>query len=259
MGTMTLGGIIRHHRQRQALSQPELASKAQIEQSYLSKLENDHSLPSDDTFKRVITALELNIADVCAQLDTRAADPRVLHIESIRTYLASFEQSNQRRSIILMVLFTLAIGIGVALFYTGHSKAFFAETLYSYESRGEIRPGEPSDYFHGGWRRAFPMQESFATNNELSQQIREAEIIQANRVDHHTIRSYYPLENYFTRELDNGNRRAYRVQGAAAQIARPQNAWLMFIGMALAISAMIGLMIILRLGPGAHDNLAGGH
>ena len=241
---MTLGDIIRHHRQLQGLSQPELASRAQIEQSYLSKLENDHSYPSDDILKRVMAALELDIAELCAQLDTQRADPKILHIESIRTYLAQFERGHQRRGAVLTALFTLAIGIGVALFYAGHSKAFFPGALYSYVSQGEIKPDEPLDYFIDGWRRPFGYESPFEPNPELKQ----AQIDQANRVDPHTIQSFRPLESEFVRHLDNGNRRAYRVQGSPTQVSRPQNAWMMFIGIAVAVSAMIALMILLRLG-----------
>lgn len=248
---MTLGNIIRQNRQRLGMSQPELASRAQIEQSYLSKLENDHSAPSDEILKRVMLALELDIADLCAQLDTRRVDPKVLHIESIRTYLASHQQKSQRRNTALMALFTLIIGIGVALFYVGHTQAFFPATLYSYESRGEIQPDEPADYFHGGWGRALTNSAEFGNN-----EIRQAEAVQANRVEYHTLQSFQPLENNFTRDLDNGNRRAYRVLGSTTQVARPQNGWLMFFGIVLSVSGLIALVMLLRLD--AHDSPAGG-
>lgn len=252
---MTLGNIIRQNRQRLGMSQPELASRAQIEQSYLSKLENDHSAPSDEILKRVMLALELDIANLCAQLDTRRVDPKVLHIESIRTYLASHQQKSQRRNTALMTLFTLIIGIGVGLFYVGHAQAFFPGTLYSYESRGEIQPDEPADYYHGGWRRLFA-EHSVVRNNEAAEQIRQAETVQANRVEYHSLQSFQPLESNFTRHLDNGNRRVYRVLGATVQVARPQNGWLMFFGIVLSVSGLIALVMLLRLD--AHDSPAGG-
>ncbi|MCC5878498.1 MAG: helix-turn-helix transcriptional regulator [Idiomarina sp.] len=246
-GTMTLGEIIRHHRQQQGLSQPELANKAQIEQSYLSKLENDHSYPSDDILKRVIKALNLDISDLCAQLDTRSADPKVMHIESIRTHMDRFQQQSQRRSVVLIALFTLTIGIGCALFYAGYSKAFFPELQYSYESRGEIQPGEPSDYFHGGWRRAFPRMVSWNENSELIPEVRQAEVAQYNRVEYNSIQSFQPLENTFERQLENGNRRLYRVVDAPTQVSRAQNGWLMLVGITMTVSGLIALVLLLRL------------
>lgn len=245
-GNMTLGEIIRHHRQQQGLSQPELASKSQIEQSYLSKLENDNSYPSDDILKRVMRALNLDIADLCAQLDTRSADPKVMHIESIRTHMSRFRQHSQRRSVFLMAVFTLTIGIGCALFYVGHSKAFFPELQYSYESRGEIQPGEPADYFHGGWRRSYPSS-VHSVDNELTREIRDAEITQANRVEYDTIQSFQRLESNFIRHTDNGNRRFYRSVGVPVQVPRLQNGWFMFFGISMAISGVVALLLTLGL------------
>ncbi|MBM7071474.1 helix-turn-helix transcriptional regulator [Shewanella sp. 202IG2-18] len=44
---MTFGQIIKSFRTEKGLSQPEFAEQVGIEQSYLSKLENDKSLPSN--------------------------------------------------------------------------------------------------------------------------------------------------------------------------------------------------------------------
>ncbi|MCL1076679.1 XRE family transcriptional regulator [Parashewanella spongiae] len=51
---MTLGQIIKQIRVEKALSQPELAEKIGIEQSYLSKLENDKSLPSNEMLQAIL-------------------------------------------------------------------------------------------------------------------------------------------------------------------------------------------------------------
>lgn len=248
---MTLGAILRHHRQLLGLSQPALAQRASIEQSYLSKLENDHSIPSDEILKRLMQALDLDIVKLYAQLDD-SRDPRILNIQSIRSYQQTLTQRGQRRDTVFMTLFTLAIGIGVALFYLGHSKAFFADTLYSYESRGELQPGDPSDYYHGGWRRAFPAP-SRLDSDQFAEQVRAAEATQAARIDYHTMLSFRPLEDQFTRHLDNGNRRVYRALAVQDRVARPQNAWLMFIGITLAVSGLIALMIRLRLTPDSNS------
>ncbi|WP_157981776.1 helix-turn-helix domain-containing protein [Aliidiomarina soli] len=254
-GNMTLGEIIRYHRQQQGLSQPELASKAQIEQSYLSKLENDNSYPSDDILKRILSGLDLDIADLCAQLDIRSADPKVMHIESIRTYMGRFQQQSQRRSVFLMAIFTLTIGIGCALFYAGYSEAFFPEKQYSYQSRGEIQPGEPTDYFEGGWRREFPAgayrpfsSSEGSPEGEAKQQLRQAQVDQANRVNYHSIQSFQPLGSIVERQLDNGNRRLYRLVGSPTQVSRAENGWLMLVGITLTVSGVIGLLLVLRLG-----------
>ena len=243
---MTLGAIIRHHRQLQGLSQPELANRSKIEQSYLSKLENDYSIPSDEILQRLMNSLKLEINALCAQLDTHKSDPRVLHIECIRKGLNATARKNQLLTTLLTSGLVLAIAVGVALFYVGHSKTFFPETLYSYESRGELAPGEPADYFHGGWRRLVPASGIGFPNNELAEQLHAAESAQANRIDYHTIRSYRPLENNFSQQLENGNRREYRSVVGQQRVTRTPNGWLMFFGVVFAVSGMLALTLIRR-------------
>lgn len=57
----TFGTQLKHYRSELKLSQPEFAEQVGIEQSYLSKLENDKSVPSNDTFRSILTALNLTI------------------------------------------------------------------------------------------------------------------------------------------------------------------------------------------------------
>lgn len=65
---MAIGKNLKHWRQVRGLTQPELAEKAEIEQSYLSKLENGHSQPSEGVRDRLAEALEIDA-------DTLMRDP----------------------------------------------------------------------------------------------------------------------------------------------------------------------------------------
>ena len=51
---MTLGEQLKKLRNAKDLSQPDLANIAGIEQSYLSKLENDKSIPSNDISRKLL-------------------------------------------------------------------------------------------------------------------------------------------------------------------------------------------------------------
>ena len=51
---MNFGDKIRQLRTDKNLTQPELAAAMGIEQSYLSKLENGKSLPSNDMLQRIL-------------------------------------------------------------------------------------------------------------------------------------------------------------------------------------------------------------
>ncbi len=66
---MKFGEKLKELRNEKGMTQPEMAEAIGIEQSYLSKLENDKSLPSRDTFVRILEVFELGIADVVDELD----------------------------------------------------------------------------------------------------------------------------------------------------------------------------------------------
>ena len=53
----TLGQQLKQLRNNKKLSQPEFAQQVGIEQSYLSKLENDKSIPSNEIFRALLILL----------------------------------------------------------------------------------------------------------------------------------------------------------------------------------------------------------
>lgn len=108
---MTIGKNLKHWRQVRGMTQPELAEKAEIEQSYLSKLENGHSQPSEGVRDRLAEALGIDV-------DTLMRDPS--------------SNGHMRRR--------LVIGItGVALLIAGFAAGYLAS---DYEVRKVNREGQ---------------------------------------------------------------------------------------------------------------------
>ena len=68
-GRREVGEKLKELRNDKELTQPEMAEAIGIEQSYLSRLENDKSLPSNDVFVRILEVFGLDIADVMDDLD----------------------------------------------------------------------------------------------------------------------------------------------------------------------------------------------
>ena len=60
---MNLGESIRNIRQEKGLSQGEMQKRTGILRSYLSRVENGHTVPSFATLQRLATAMEVNLAD----------------------------------------------------------------------------------------------------------------------------------------------------------------------------------------------------
>ena len=66
---MNFGDRIRQLRIDKNLTQPELAAAMGIEQSYLSKLENGKSLPSNDMLQRILDVFGTDVGDLVDDLD----------------------------------------------------------------------------------------------------------------------------------------------------------------------------------------------
>jgi transcriptional regulator with XRE-family HTH domain len=56
-GVMNFGERLKQIRTEKGLTQPQFAQLAGIEQSYLSKLENDKSVPSAEMFTTILSGL----------------------------------------------------------------------------------------------------------------------------------------------------------------------------------------------------------
>src|SRR3954466_14739098 len=59
---MNFGDRLKQLRNQKSLTQPQLAQAIGIEQSYLSKLENDKSVPGADIFQAILRALQMDVA-----------------------------------------------------------------------------------------------------------------------------------------------------------------------------------------------------
>lgn len=143
---MKLGEKLRQLRGEKQLTQPELAEALGIEQSYLSKLENDKSLPSNDVLRRVLDVFELSIADLLADLNQGARN-QLRHLPDVAAHLQKQKQQiigNQKRWLLTS---SLMLAMGVALVYSGTVHLFFSNQIYQYHSHGVVLEGEPKEIF----------------------------------------------------------------------------------------------------------------
>ena len=80
---MKLGEKIKQLRNSAGLTQPELATKANIEQSYLSKLENDKGSPSFEVISKLAAALSIDAMLLIESLDESYIKENLAHIPEI--------------------------------------------------------------------------------------------------------------------------------------------------------------------------------
>ena len=92
---MKLGEKIKLLRTEKELTQPELAHKAGIEQSYLSKLENDKAIPSFDIINRVAMALESTGMGIIDTLSQSYVENNLSHIPEVAAEYAVIKQRRE--------------------------------------------------------------------------------------------------------------------------------------------------------------------
>ncbi|HEY7680881.1 MAG TPA: helix-turn-helix transcriptional regulator [Terriglobia bacterium] len=104
---MNLGESIRRIRQTKGLSQGEMQKRTGILRSYLSRVENGHTVPSLATLQRLASAMEVALADFFAGEGGVApspapADASSEYLVELRNYLPQLS-SQQRQELLEMV------------------------------------------------------------------------------------------------------------------------------------------------------------
>jgi len=165
---MKLGEKIKQLRNNAGLTQPELAEKAQIEQSYLSKLENDKGTPSFEVISKIANAFNLEVMALIDSLGMQYLQESLQHLPEIAVKLESRRAAKQQRMRKSYILSALAIVLGVALVVLGNSNTIFPETMYQYKSMGLIQKGELNSHF-----QTYPISEIAETRDQQLKRVAE--------------------------------------------------------------------------------------
>ncbi len=240
---MTLGEQLKKLRADKSLSQPELAELAGIEQSYLSKLENDKSIPSNEVFRKLLSAFSLSVAQLLEPLDKSYIQNNLLSISDIEQLYqqATTKQLSQQRN--LLYIASTLIVLAVTLFYIGFAKQVFNENVYEYRSDGVVLVGEPSDIF---WK--WPELIDIKDRNEKDEAMRKLKVVMAQRSD--VLVKLIPTNKgyYFEEPVTNGRRLFTRSKhGLPIEVPRAINAWLQVLGVLLLASGIMGFVLERRL------------
>ncbi|WP_394204306.1 helix-turn-helix domain-containing protein [Shewanella waksmanii] len=236
---MTLGKRLKQCRTERNLSQPELAELAGIEQSYLSKLENDKSLPSNDVFRQLMTALAMTTSEFIRAIDTQKYRQQLMQISDIEIVINHRKQSQFIYLRRVLYLCALLIVAGVTVFYTGTSKQLFPQQQFQYQSLGVVLPGEPLDIFSSWSHR-------MAITTEKDRQLRSQKRLEMEqRRDVHYILTATNQSQQFVADDPQGKR--LYILDKQVEVPQPINAWLQIIGVMLFISGVVGFGVERRL------------
>ena len=142
---MKLGEYLKQKREENTWTQPEAANKAQIEQSYLSKLETGKSYPSEEIFNRLVRLYDIKIETLYEAIDTKEYE-KLSEIKQMRKLI--IEQKKAEISIVrawlisgLVFLMLSGACLAITHLYGG------AQLQYYYRSSGVLKANEPLQVF----------------------------------------------------------------------------------------------------------------
>lgn len=144
---MNFGERLKQIRTEKGLTQPQFAQQAGIEQSYLSKLENDKSVPSAEMFSTILAGLGMDQADFLSGVDREVRATTLRHIPAVARFdagVATAQASDTRR---WLYGAALAWIVGFAMMLAANDGIFFSNKLYRYQSPGVVRAGESENIF----------------------------------------------------------------------------------------------------------------
>lgn len=108
---MNLGESIRQIRLSKGLSQGEMQKRTGILRSYLSRVENGHTVPSFATLQRLAAAMQVSLADFFAQEDGSTAPAGKAssdYLQELKGYIPRL--SPEQRVEVLEMIKTMARG-----------------------------------------------------------------------------------------------------------------------------------------------------
>lgn len=144
---MNFGEKLKQLRTEKNLTQPQFAEAIGIEQSYLSKLENDKSQPSADMFSTIIKALQLAPQALLADIDRTILQSSLRHIPEVSQFLNGEVQRRLHDARQYIWSAAAACLLGFALMLAANDGIFYANNLYQYKSSGVILDGESEQIF----------------------------------------------------------------------------------------------------------------
>jgi transcriptional regulator with XRE-family HTH domain len=143
---MTFGEYLKARRIALGWTQPEAASRIQIEQSYLSKLETSKAYPSDEVFQRLLSAYLVQAEEILADLSPDEVE-RLSDIEMIKHLQVKKTSNDKSESRQWLIAGVCALAVGGALLGLARLDRGGVVPQYSYQSKGVILPGESLDVF----------------------------------------------------------------------------------------------------------------
>lgn len=240
---MNVGDRIKQLRTEKNLTQPQLAEAIGIEQSYLSKLENDKSVPSAEIFQAILKGLVVDVGTFLHGIDEAIIRNQLKQIPEVALYLST--QTSLRVHNIKKWLLgsALACTVGLTLIVAGYKSLLFNTEYYEYISGGIIKSGEPKDLYANPFKYFMSNGCPFEESNFGSCKDTAVRLGVREQVESLLLSSYQGTVIY--KEVKGGERAFYYRQKRDAD--NTLNRWLMLLGTLLAFGGLFGFIVEYRL------------
>ncbi|MES2672995.1 MAG: helix-turn-helix transcriptional regulator [Pseudomonadota bacterium] len=241
---MNFGEKLKQLRSEKNWTQPQLAEAIGIEQSYLSKLENDKSIPSADIFQAIIKAFAIDVESFLEGVDAQIIQRQLRQIPEVANFLNAGIAGKIHNIKKWLFCSAAACVIGLTLIVAGQMGLVFSNTLYNYESAGIILANEPQDIFenYGKLLNSKRSSGEIASREELEKQWYEFTSTRRRP-------NYLALPNYqgsiFNAAVEDGSRTYFLKD--SRETNQPKNKFLILIGALLGFAGLFGFFVEFRL------------
>ena len=240
---MNFGEKLKQLRTDKNLTQPQLADAIGIEQSYLSKLENDKSIPSAEIFQAILKALAVDVGSLLDNIDKKFIHSQLRQIPEVANYLHASIAGEIHSIKKWLYASASACTLGLCLIVSGYMGFIFSNMHYAYYSEGVVKNNEPADIFeHYHQIYFFQRQAGIISQSEESKL--SAELESTRRRPEHLVQTTY-LGDSFKRDVAGGFRQFFLRN--TSSIRRMENNLLMFLGTLLAFAGLFGFVVEYRL------------
>lgn len=240
---MNFGEKLKRIRTDRNLTQPQFAETIGIEQSYLSKLENDKSQPSAEMFSTIIKALELDAGGFLGDIDKKVLQTSLRHIPEVSHFLNGAVTRRVHNAKQWLYGAAFACAMGFALMLAANDGIFSSNTQYKYISKGVILKNE-SDNIFDQFKEILQLKvnANIIRADEYARQLAEFE---SGRLRMVTVESPADRGSVFFENAENG-RRKFELAGVR-HVRSPINKVLQYLGALFAFCGVLTFLVEWRL------------
>lgn len=242
---MNIGEKIKQLRIDKNLTQPQLAEAIGIEQSYLSKLENDKSIPSADIFQAILKVLVVEVGDFLEGIDEKIIHRQLRQIPEVANYLnagVAYRIHNIKK---WLYGSAAACVIGLTLIVAGHKGLIFSTQQYNYLSKGVVSEDEGMNIFDTSIFENLLSRKQRAgliSTEEKYKLLYEFESTRIRPI--YTLSSTYLGQNYVLPVAGGSRKFSLENEAVGEQSA---NRFLILLGSLLSFAGLFGFIVEVRL------------